>query len=65
MLFDTKADPEEKTDVSHLHPERAAANRERVLEWRDGIGIGIGRKRLRWAPSWLTRQKACKPRASK
>ncbi|MDG2304395.1 MAG: sulfatase-like hydrolase/transferase [Candidatus Binatia bacterium] len=55
-LFDKKADPEELTDVSLLHPERARAYRERVLDWLDETGIG--RKRLGWTPGWILRRRA-------
>lgn len=51
MLFDKKADPDERKNVAHLHPDRAAAYREIVLDWLDEIGVG--RRRVGWLPAAL------------
>lgn len=49
VLFDKRTDPDEQTDVSHLHPERVRRYREDVLSWLDEIGVG--RRRLGWVPA--------------
>lgn len=51
MLFDKNADPEERKNVAHLHPARAAAYRDAVLDWLDAIGVG--RRRVGWVPAAL------------
>ncbi len=51
MLFDKNTDPEERENVAHLHPTRAAAYRVAVLDWLDAIGVG--RRRVGWVPAAL------------
>lgn len=51
MLFDKSADPEERENVAHLHPKRAAAYRDAVSDWLDSIGVG--RRRVGWVPAAL------------
>ncbi len=51
VLFNKRDDPNEQTDVAHLHPERALAYREDVMSWLDEIGVG--RRRLGWSPPWV------------
>jgi len=46
-LFDLNADPTEQTDLSAIHPERAAALRAKWQEWAAGAGKPYGRDKAR------------------
>jgi glucan phosphoethanolaminetransferase (alkaline phosphatase superfamily) len=48
LLFDLQDDPDEKSDVSSLHPERVGAYRDHLLRWAAGqkyLFTGPGNKR--------------------